>query len=78
MRVLLALAVLIPICLTVLLLARWALRSGTPGVGADRLALHMARHLDAALTDPVLRQSTAWEDEARRLVSEFYGERIKR
>ncbi len=44
---------------------------------AKRLALLMARCLDHALTDPVLRQSMEWEDQAQALVNRYYGKESK-
>jgi hypothetical protein len=40
---------------------------------ARRIALDAIRHLDKALVDPMYRQSSEWEDEARRLVDSYYG-----
>ena len=40
----------------------------------DRIARDMARHLERAANDPLLRTSQEWEDEATRLVRDWYGD----
>lgn len=47
----------------------------TPGGNElERVALDMARAIDAALLDPVYRQGTGWEERARSALRDYYGD----
>jgi len=39
-----------------------------------RLSLDLARHLERGLSDPLLRQSSGWEERGRDLLREYYGD----
>lgn len=44
-------------------------------VAVDAQAIRL---LDRALADPMYRQSTEWEDQAKALVDDYYGKGLKR
>ena len=44
---------------------------------ARRIALQAVRLLDRALADPMVRQSTQWEGQAKALVDGYYGRELK-
>lgn len=45
---------------------------------ARRMLLHTVRLLDRALADPMVRQSSEWENEATALVEAYYGKELGR
>jgi hypothetical protein len=45
---------------------------------ARELDARAIRLLDRALVDPMYRQSTEWEDQAKALVDAYYGKGLKR
>ena len=77
MRALIALGLMVVI--VAFLVITWALdrfdgrRRGVSDSELRRLAQQMARQLDLALADPMLRQSSGWEATAKSLVDKFYG-----
>jgi type II secretory pathway pseudopilin PulG len=80
-RVLIGLAVM-GVAATVLLGA-WLLdrrdgrRQGVTDSELRQLAQQMARQLDLALADPMLRQSSGWEERVRVLLDRFYGRELR-
>lgn len=78
MRALIALGVVVAFILAFVVLM-WVLdrhdgrRRGVTDSELRRLAQQMARQLDLALADPMLRQSSEWERTAKSLVDKFYG-----
>lgn len=53
-------------------------QEAAPGdLEARRIALQAVRLLDRALADPMVRQSTGWEDQAKALVEGYYGKGLK-
>lgn len=53
-------------------------QEAAPGdLEARRIALQAVRLLDRALGDPMVRQSTQWEDQAKALVDGYYGKGLK-
>lgn len=49
-----------------------------PDEETRRMLERTIRQLDRALVDPMYRQSTEWEDQARSLVDAYYGKGLKR
>jgi hypothetical protein len=54
-----------------------ARRRGPTDVELDMLVKAMARHLDRALADPMVRQTTDWEKQAEVLVNRYYGKGLR-
>lgn len=67
--------VLILACVVAVGLYARTIRQSLPITAAEahRHAQLMARQLDLGLNDPMLRQSTEWEDRTRVLLENYYG-----